>query len=489
MTTQYNVIKKKQTILIYFISFCERWCFYSLYIILIFILNKNLRYTEQNTYMIFSTFNALLFLYSILGGILINKYLGTKRTLIFSIFLLFIGYLLLIIPYISILVAMSFIILGGGLFKPIPTTVIAKIYNNNTDNMKAIFSIYYTIINISILFSIGIIPMIYKYNEYNYNTTLIGCFIGMIITSLGLILKHKLFNNIDNIQDHIQYKITLKQYLYLFIVILISLIGNYILLINTKIVFYLIIIGIPIILIYFVINSFKIKELIIKYKQIIGIYLMIHSIIFNIVYHQVFSTIILFAQHNSNLLLLGLSVSPATYQIITTITIIILAPLMAQFYLWCKKKNYYLNIPIQFSTGLILSGISLFLLIPICYYSKTGIINGNWLILIYFIYALAEILINTLGFTMIAQYMSPKILGLAMGGLQASYALSSIISGKLSSFAAIPKEINNPLESITIYINYFWHIGSAIIILGIISYITTKIITHIFNKSFEAKLP
>ena len=480
-------IQDKQFKLICFISFCEKSAFIGFFSILVLILTKNLGYTEENSYAIYGTFIALLFFYSIFGGILINKFIGSKKTFNISIFLLFIGYLLLTIPYISIFIPMSLIITGGGLFKPTSITLIPEIYNNTNKikNIKNYFLTFYMFMNISAALIISIVPIINK--RYNHNIALIACFISILLALFSLILKRKTFNNI--VDDNIKNKITLKQYLYLFIVILISLIGNYILLINTKIVFYLIIIGIPIILIYFVINSFKIKELIIKYKQIIGIYLMIHSIIFNIVYHQVFSTIILFAQHNSNLLLLGLSVSPATYQIITTITIIILAPLMAQFYLWCKKKNYYLNIPIQFSTGLILSGISLFLLIPICYYSKTGIINGNWLILIYFIYALAEILINTLGFTMIAQYMSPKILGLAMGGLQASYALSSIISGKLSSFAAIPKEINNPLESITIYINYFWHIGSAIIILGIISYITTKIITHIFNKSFEAKLP
>ena len=484
MTVYNDIIKKKQIISsIYFTILCERWSFYSFCSILILILIKNLGYTEQNVYMIFGTFNALLFLYSIFGGILIDKYIGPKQTLILSIFLLFIGYLLLVIPHISILIAMSFIILGGGLFKTAPTTIIAKTYNNDANNMKTIFTILYMILNISVVLSTIIISILYK--KYDYHITLIGCGIGIIIALLGLILKHKLFNNIDNNK----YKITLKQYLCLFIIILTSLIVNCVLLTATKITFYLIIIIVPIILIYFIVHSLNIKELIVKYKQIIGIYLILHAIIFNIIYNQMFSTVVLFAQHNSNSLLLGLPVSPMSYQALGGIATIIFCSIITQFYLLCKRKNYYLNIPVQFSIGLILSGISLFLLVPICYYSETGIINGNWFILIYFIYILAEILINTLSLSMIAQYMSPKILGLAMGGLQASYALSCMISGKLSSFAAISKEMNNPLESITIYINYFWHIGSIIIILGIVSYITTKIITKIFNKSFDTKLP
>ena len=479
------MIQNKQFKLICFISFWEKAAFIGFFSILVLILTKNLGYTEEKSYTIYGIFNALLFLYSIFGGILIDKYIGSKKTLSISIFLLFIGYLLLIISYVPIFISMSLIITGGGLFKPTSTTLIPEIYNNNknTDKIRNSFSIFYMLVNSSAILILLIVPIINE--KYNYNIALIACFIGISFALLGLILKHKLFNNIDNNK----YKITLKQYLCLFIIILTSLIVNCVLLTATKITFYLIIIIVPIILIYFIVNSLNIKELIIKYKQIIGIYLILHAIIFNIIYHQIFSTIILFAQHNSNLLLLGLSVSPASYLLIEPIGVIILIPIITQFYLLCKRKNYYLNIPVQFSIGLILSGISLFLLVPICYYSETGIINGNWFILIYFIYTIAEILINTLSLSMIAQYMSPKILGLAMGGLQASYALSCMISGKLSSFAAISKEMNNPLESITIYINYFWHIGSIIIILGIVSYITTKIITKIFNKSFDTKLP
>ncbi|EED4925188.1 peptide MFS transporter, partial [Salmonella enterica subsp. arizonae] len=199
-------------------------------------------------------------------------------------------------------------------------------------------------------------------------------------------------------------------------------------------------------------------------KQLVAVILIVVAILFFVMYNQMNTTMVLFAQNNSNLKLLGITVSPASYQMINPLSILLLGFVLPKFYNRFKR----FTIPYQFSTGIILSGAGMLVLWLACMYSTRGIINGNYLVLTYFIITISELFVSALGLSMIGIYCSEKMVAFAMGAFYLASALSNIITGQLGKIVALPAGHTSPLTSLPVWQSYYLGIGVIAIIIGLI---------------------
>ena len=71
------------------------------------------------------------------------------------------------------------IIVGNGLFKPAPTSLISRIFNDNPAQSHSAFTLYYMRVNIGSFPAIAFTPIIAKYTNYSY--AVITFVIGMIL--------------------------------------------------------------------------------------------------------------------------------------------------------------------------------------------------------------------------------------------------------------------------------------------------------------------
>ncbi|AIT09636.1 alkaline phosphatase [Candidatus Francisella endociliophora] len=468
-------LKVRQFSVLWFVELWERYAFYSFQaLFMLFITASHI--SESQGYLIFGIFASLIYITPTIGGYLSDKYIGIKKALLIgAIFLLF-GYIILAIAtdlrHVSW--ALSLIIVGNGLFKPAPTALISKIFNDNPSQSHSAFTLYYMGVNIGSFLAIAFTPIIAQYTSYSY--AFIVCAIGMILAITNYVWRASLLKDIACDVP----PMSARSKFWIALACLAQLLVCYALFQVTDISLYLIISVCILTFIYMINDAKKASDLKEKVLQVIGVILVVEAIIYFIVYSQMFSTLVLFAKHNVDLNLIGLKVSPATYASLDSFWLIVLSPILAILY---RKSIVHLSIPYKYSIGTIIAGIApLTLYVVIKLTQVNGFIDGNWMFIYFFFGALAELLVAALGFSLISIYFRKEIVTFGMGFFMLAVALGGALSGKLGQLVAIPDSQIDPMISLGIYENYFLWLGVITIVLGLVYALVAKLATSIAKK-------
>jgi POT family proton-dependent oligopeptide transporter len=146
--------------------------------------------TEKEASDLYGTFIALVFLTPFIGGLLADRYLGYKNSIVLGGLLMGAGYLLMGIHHISILyLAMTLVIVGNGFFKPNISTLLGNLYS--TDNYKEKkdegYNIFYMGINVGAFICnfFGAALQILLGWKFAFMAAGVGMFIGVIVFLLG----------------------------------------------------------------------------------------------------------------------------------------------------------------------------------------------------------------------------------------------------------------------------------------------------------------
>lgn len=326
---------------------------------------------------------------------------------------------------------LSFIIVGNGLFKPAPTALISKVFNYSPSQSHSAFTLYYMGVNIGSFLATLFTPIIAKYT--NYSVAFLISAIGMILALTNYFWRAKI---LEGISVNIQVSLITK--IYVALGCLAQLIICYLLFQFSDISLYLIIAVCLITFAYMLRDASLNSDKKVKLLQFFGIVLVIEAIVFFIVYNQMFSTLVLFAKHNVDLKLLGVSVSPATYTALNPFWLILMSPILA--YLYKRGSSSHLATPYKYSIGTILAGIApLVLYTAIINTASSGVISGNWMFIYFFFGSVAELLVAALGFSLIAIYFRKEIVTFGMGFFMLAVALGGALSGKLGQLVASPR--------------------------------------------------
>jgi POT family proton-dependent oligopeptide transporter len=106
---------------------------------------------EKDSASLYGTFIALVFFTPFLGGLIADRYLGYRRSIILGGLLMGVGYCLMGIHNINMLyVAMTFVIIGNGFFKPNISTLLGNVYSvpQHMHQKDEGYNIFYMGINI-----------------------------------------------------------------------------------------------------------------------------------------------------------------------------------------------------------------------------------------------------------------------------------------------------------------------------------------------------
>lgn len=146
--------------------------------------------TEKEASDLYGTFIAFVFLTPFLGGLLADRILGYRRSIIFGGILMGIGYCLMSIHSISALYSsMLLIVLGNGFFKPNISTILGNVYNDKqyVEHKDTGYNIFYMGINVG-AFICNFFGAV-LFNSIGWGAAFfaagIGMFIGVIIFILG----------------------------------------------------------------------------------------------------------------------------------------------------------------------------------------------------------------------------------------------------------------------------------------------------------------
>lgn len=118
-----------------FLFFSEMWERFGYYLMIgIFTLylkdvKAGYSMTEAESADLYGTFIALVFLTPFIGGLLADRYMGYRRSIIFGGLMMGVGYCLMSVHNIAMLyISMTLVIVGNGFFKPNISTLLGNVY-------------------------------------------------------------------------------------------------------------------------------------------------------------------------------------------------------------------------------------------------------------------------------------------------------------------------------------------------------------------------
>ncbi|WP_299494701.1 peptide MFS transporter [uncultured Shewanella sp.] len=460
------IANKKKFNTMFFIEMWERFAFYGFQtLFMLFITQQKL--PSEEAYMVFGIFTALLYTSPVIGGLLSDRVIGLKRGLLLGSIILILGYFILSISVTMnmIIMALSLIAIGNGFFKPTPSAIVAKIYGQNATQSKVAFTYFYMSINIGSIPALTITPLVALYASYHLAFFL--SVLGMIFGLSNYLFKRHIFDDINNEMDKAPFMITKWMIIFGIVVLLIVLFN--VILHYVNISFYALLIFSVFIFCYLFLANKSSPSKSVKFKFYVGIILLLESIAFWVIYNQIFSTILMFADQHVNLYLLGLQLSPGNLIIAEGVAIIVLSPIIAKGYAILKRKNMKLTAPFQYAIGQVIAGASMLVLVVAgIFFSYQGKVDLYWVVSALVCFAIGEILISAFALSMVSLYFPKKMNAFCLGVFFLTVAIGGAVAGKLAALFVATSHQLTLEKSLTIYVEYFLWLGLISVGLGLL---------------------
>ena len=175
---------------LFFTEMWERFSYYGMRALLVLYLtskttdlNPGVGWTQGEALALYGWYTALVYIMSIPGGILADKLLGQKKSVILGAILLVIGHSVLAIEAMwAFYTGLIFIILGVGCLKPNISTMVGGLYKKGDVRRDKGFTIFYIGINIGAFLSGLVVGYVGEVHGWHYGFGLAG-----ILMVLGLI--------------------------------------------------------------------------------------------------------------------------------------------------------------------------------------------------------------------------------------------------------------------------------------------------------------
>jgi POT family proton-dependent oligopeptide transporter len=395
---------------LFFTEFWERFSYYGMRAILVFYMyyevsKGGLGFDESTALAIMSIYGSLVYMSGIIGGWIADRVLGTSKSIFYGGILIMFGHIFLAIPGSVALffVSMILIVLGTGLLKPNVSSVVGEIYSTEDHRRDAGFSIFYMGINLGGFLApliVGTIGMRQNNFHLGFSIAAVGMFLGLLVFVLtkkknlglaGTVIANPLSSNEK------KKTITIMSVAAVIIVILVAVTIPLGLLTFKTFTALIGILGLLIPTIYFVVMYRSPKTTVIERSRIIAyIPLFIASVMFWAIQEQGSTILASYADKRTQLVFAGIELSPAWFQSLNPLFIIILAPLFA--WLWVKLGARQPTVPAKFSLGLLFAGLSfLVILLPAYFGGSDSLVNPLWLVLSYFIVVIGELCLSPVG--------------------------------------------------------------------------------------------
>ncbi|RYG86053.1 MFS transporter [bacterium] len=132
----------------------ERMSYYGMRALLVLYMTRattagGFGWSSESALKLYGLYSGLVYMTPFFGGIVADRWLGQRRSMLLGGLLMMIGHFLMALPGITMFfVAVSFIIVGNGFFKPNVSTMVGALYPQNDPRRDAGFTIFYMGINI-----------------------------------------------------------------------------------------------------------------------------------------------------------------------------------------------------------------------------------------------------------------------------------------------------------------------------------------------------
>ena len=402
---------------LFFTELWERFSYYGMRAILVLYMTETaarggLGMDVKSSSDIFGNYTASVYLASIFGGLLADRFLGARLAVLVGGVIIALGHFTMAVPSLmSFYAGLALIILGTGFLKPNISTMVGKLYKPDDNRRDAGFSIFYMGINIGamlsplacgylaqsehfkqILKSFGLAP------EMSWHFGFAAAGVGMCIGLAHLIFQYKLLDGIGE-------KVTDKP-----------------------------------------VETSAVTEMV-PAKEGGGKWQLTESewhkvgaiaclFVFNLLFWSIFeqggSSLNLFAERLTEKNILGFRVEASYLQAVQALDVIILAPIFSL--LWIKLGRRQPSSPAKFALGLMFLGLGIAIMVPAAMLSSHGLVSPYFLIAVYFVETLGEMCLSPVGLSTVSKLAPRAFQSMTMGAWFISTALGNKLAGVFSGY-------------------------------------------------------
>jgi proton-dependent oligopeptide transporter, POT family len=137
---------------LFFTEMWERFSYYGMRSLLVYYMIKHLQFTQVRSSEIYGLYTGFVYLTPLFGGLLADQVLGQRRTVVLGGVLMAVGHFLMAVESLFF-PALLFLILGNGAFKPNISTQVGALYPPGDRRRDRAFSLFYMGINLGAFFS------------------------------------------------------------------------------------------------------------------------------------------------------------------------------------------------------------------------------------------------------------------------------------------------------------------------------------------------
>ena len=417
---------------LFFTEMWERFSYYGMRALLVLYLVNSLNYSESDALHIYAVYTGLVYLTPLIGGYLADRFLGTQKSIFIGGLTMMIGHFLMAFPD-YLYLAIGMLIIGNGYFKPNISSLLGRLYKSNDLRRDSGFSIFYVGINLGAFLAPLIVGYVGETINWHYGFAIagFGMLAGLIQFYFG---QSKIIKEDTSLQSK---KLKSADWLLITIISVINIpLILLILQVNQVLNNFFFEILLAVIVIIFSYLFTKRKQLVSAKEDLkkiiyIGV-LSIFVIFFWVGFEQAGGSLTLFANNSIDRNFLGFIIPASFFQSINPLIIILIGPMIANFWLRVDRSKNNINTPQKMGLGLLLLAGGFFLITLVNNASDTSI-SLWWLVGVYFLHTLGELCLSPIGLSMVSKVSPKKIASLMMGFWFLSSAVANFMAGKLPS--------------------------------------------------------
>ncbi|ATC96719.1 peptide MFS transporter [Pseudoalteromonas tunicata] len=500
----------------FFTEMWERFSFYGMKALLFLYLVKYHLFTDEHGYNLLGAYGAMVYAIPVIGGLLADRYLGTRKAVIFGATLLVLGHAGMAFEgHQAALVdgnimrdetalqyfyfSLSLIIMGVGFLKPNISTIVGRLYPENDPRRDSGFTLFYMGINAGAFLA----PLICAYLgetygwKYGFGLAGIGMLAGLVIFITGQ--KHLQGHGEPPVPAKLKQQVfilSIEQWIYfgafcgLFVVW--GLIQTHS--ISTQLVSWLPAVSpviwflhLTTIILLSGIFWFMAKRCTTVERHQMGalIAFIIAGLLFFSLYEQTYGSWVSLSDRVMDRTLLGVEWTAGQLTAIGAMFILLLSPFFAWLWPFLAKRNLNPSKPLKMALGLLFAGLSFLVLVwatnsPM----PNGLISVWYLVLAYLVLEIGELILSPISLAAVTQLSVSKVVSVMMGAWFLGTSYAEILSAELNKLAAIETDagvITDSAAALAKYQDLFWFSAQIGIGLALVYLLLTPLLKKMMH--------
>lgn len=435
----------------------ERFSFYGMKYLLLLYLTKYHLFTDAEGLEVLGGYAALVYAMPVIGGLLADRYLGMRKSVILGGLLLVAGHMGMAVEgeqarmvagsiqrdetALQVFYAsLALIVIGVGFLKPNISTIVGRLYSVDDPRRDSGFTIFYMGINVGAFSATLLCGYLGETFGWGYGFGAAG--IGMLVGLATFIYGQRYLRGLAeppegvDLSERTALGLNREQSIYAGALLAVVVVWQMLqfhaavgLLLNS--LSFLVLAGLT----WFIIARCDAVE---RSRMIVLIILTISTVVFWALFEQSAASMTLFADRVMDRDVFGLSLTASQFGALNSMFIFMFAPVFAWLWTVLAVRGLEPSTPIKFSLGIAQAGLGFgALVVGAANPDEAGLVSGYWMILAYLLHTCGELCLSPVGLSAVTKLAVPSVVGVMMGSWFLATAYSEFVAAQLAKLAAL----------------------------------------------------